>query len=365
MKIALIAPRYHTNQKYLIEYLVKKKVQISFYATRVGQSEDHSLIKPSIIKLNYLIRFLKLFIVFNNPLFDYKYGFPSLKDLKQFKSAQYDLLIIRDPINFMGLSYFFWAKFNRVKIIFYIQREIHKKKKFKTIELIERRFINFFNIKCISPCLGNIKYKKFIKNIDYLPFCMPAVKYSKKWFLNGKINIINVGKFIDRKNHLILIKALSKINFTNKFELTIVGECTTSRHFKNLEKIKKQINLNGLKVKILTNLKPKLVLELYKKNDLFILPSVDEPASVSNLEAMAYGLPVITTDTNSTSCYTENKINGFIVKANDIHSLRNKIQYFLDNKSELIKFGNASHKLVKEKYNPKIVYNNFFKYEMK
>ena len=54
--------------------------------------------------------------------------------------------------------------------------------------------------------------------------------------------------------------------------------------------------LRDLKFKILINNKPKNVQEIYKKHDLFVLPSVNEPASVSNLEAMSHGLAVITTD---------------------------------------------------------------------
>ena len=49
MKIAFLAPRYHTNQISLVKYLLKKKNQVSFYVTRVGKSEDHSSLKPSIL----------------------------------------------------------------------------------------------------------------------------------------------------------------------------------------------------------------------------------------------------------------------------------------------------------------------------
>ena len=52
IKIAFLAPRFHTNQIALVKYLLKSKNQVSFYVTRIGKSEDHSSIKPKIISLN-------------------------------------------------------------------------------------------------------------------------------------------------------------------------------------------------------------------------------------------------------------------------------------------------------------------------
>ena len=114
--------------------------------------------------------------------------------------------------------------------------------------------------------------------------------------------------------------------------------------------------MRGLKFNILVNNKPSAVQKLYKNHDLFVLPSVNEPASISNLEAMAYGLPVITTDSNNTSCYTEDGENGYIVKSNDIEDLFEKLKQLILNKSQIIKFGNKSRTVVKEKYNPNINY---------
>ena len=72
------------------------------------------------------------------------------------------------------------------------------------------------------------------------------------------------------------------IKVKNNFQLTIIGECSTEEHLVYLKKVKTEIKLRGLKINILTNVKPKLVEKLFKKHDLFLLPSVNEPASVSN-----------------------------------------------------------------------------------
>jgi glycosyltransferase involved in cell wall biosynthesis len=360
MKIALLAPRYHTNQISLVQYLLKNKNQVSFYVTRIGKSEDHLSLKPHIIKLSYVSKIIKNFVRSANLLFDYNYGIPSVKELLKFKSNRYDLIIIREPNKLMGLIYFLWAKLIGVKVITYFQREVHKKKSFKIKDIIEKIFIKISNDQCISPCFGNSKYKKFTDKINYLPFCLNANTQKKKWFLNNNVNILTIGKFISRKKHLLLIRTLSMIKAKNNFQLTIIGECSSNEQLNYLKKVKTEIRLRELNINILTNIKHNLVKKLYKKHDLFVLPSVNEPASVSNLEAMAYGLPVITTDANQTSCYTEHGVNGFIVKSSKIEDLSKKIELLINNKAKLKKFGNKSLSIVKKKYNPKLIYGKFF-----
>ena len=73
-----------------------------------------------------------------------------------------------------------------------------------------------------------------------------------------------------------------------------------------------------------------------------------------------YGLPVITTDTNQTSCYTERGINGFIVKSNNIEDLSKKLESLINNKDKLKKFGNKNFNIVKKKYNPEVIYKKYF-----
>jgi glycosyltransferase involved in cell wall biosynthesis len=365
MKIAFLAPRFHTNQISIIKYLLKNKKHVSFYVTRISQIEDHSVLKPILIDLNYFFKMFKFLINSINPLFDYRYGLPSISQLLRFRSNKYDLLIIRDPVNLMGLSFLLWAKLIGIKIILYIQRDVYKKNSFSAKEIVEKILIKLFKTQCISPCLGNQKYKKFTNKITYLPFCLPVTDYSKNWFINNKINIITVGKFVFRKKHLLLISALRKIKVKNNFKLTIIGECLSKENLNYLKSIKKQAKISNLDINILKNVKPKILKNIYKKHDLFVLASVNEPASISNLEAMAHGLPVITTDTNKTSCYTEHGVNGYIVKSNDLNDLVKKLELLIDNKIRLKKFGKKSFNIVKNKHRPEFIYKKFFNSVMK
>jgi glycosyltransferase involved in cell wall biosynthesis len=360
MKISFLAPRYHTNQILLIKYLINSGHQVSFFVTRIGHSEDHSLLTPIVIKQSYLTKIAHFFIKSKDVLFDYNYGIPSIKELLRFKSNKYDLIIIRNPSNLMGISYSLWSRLIGTKIIFYTQREVHKGGPFTIKDLIVKIYINVFNAQWISPCLGDLKFKKMCNKINYLPFCASIDNYKKKWFLNDRVNILTIGKFTKRKNHLLLIRALSILDIKTNFRLTIVGECTTDEHAMHLEKVKIAVQKSGLNIDILINITHKAVKALYKTHDFFVLPSINEPASVSNLEAMSYGLPVITTDSNKTSCYTENGINGYVVKSNNLENLSENLKSLITNKIKIQEFGENSLKIVQRKHNVNLVYKEYF-----
>ena len=74
------------------------------------------------------------------------------------------------------------------------------------------------------------------------------------------------------------------------------------------------------------NLRP-----IYAAADIFILPSVYDPFSNACLEALASGLPVITTRDNGFSEIIENDVHGSIVdRSSDSAALRDAIQFWSD-----------------------------------
>jgi len=74
----------------------------------------------------------------------------------------------------------------------------------------------------------------------------------------------------------------------------------------------------------LANLRP-----IYAAADIFILPSIYDPFSNACLEALASGLPVITTHDNGFSEIIENGVHGSVVDLpNNVSALRDAIQFW-------------------------------------
>ena len=90
--------------------------------------------------------------------------------------------------------------------------------------------------------------------------------------------------------------------------------------------------------------------EYYRCADLFVLPSTGEPASISQLEAMAYSLPVVCSDKNGTACVVEDGINGYLFKDNDEKSLYGAIDKIVVNKEMRNRMSIESFGLINSKY---------------
>ena len=70
---------------------------------------------------------------------------------------------------------------------------------------------------------------------------------------------------------------------------------------------------------------------IYAAADIFILPSIYDPFSNACLEALASGLPVITTCDNGFSEIIEEGVHGSIIdRPNDVAALREAIRFWSD-----------------------------------
>src|SRR5437763_16213746 len=70
--------------------------------------------------------------------------------------------------------------------------------------------------------------------------------------------------------------------------------------------------------------------------DIFILPTIYDPFSNASLEAMAAGLPVITTRANGCSEIVEPKVHGTIVeRPDDIDGLSQALHFWSDQSRRL------------------------------
>ena len=145
--------------------------------------------------------------------------------------------------------------------------------------------------------------------------------------------LLSIGKFEDRKNHLMLLKVI-KLLIDDGFnlQLKLVGEVSKDVHKKNLLICKNFIEENSLTdfVSIIINVPHIKIMKLYRESDLFILPATEEPASISILESVGQGIPAICSDTNGTQCYLTQNNFGITFKNNDSNHLFQQIKYLLD-----------------------------------
>jgi glycosyltransferase involved in cell wall biosynthesis len=90
------------------------------------------------------------------------------------------------------------------------------------------------------------------------------------------------------------------------------------------------------------------------KASVFVLPSYREGLSKSVQEAMAAGLPIITTNAPGCRESIVDGINGILVDINSPYELSTAMRFFIENPSQIKKMGEASRNLAIERYDEKI-----------
>lgn len=146
--------------------------------------------------------------------------------------------------------------------------------------------------------------------------------------------ILFVGNDLKRKGLGYLIKALSilKAKGMKKFRLLVVGNGKQFNYKLMAQKERVEKEIYFLKYS-------ETIDEYYASADILVLPTIFDPFSNVVLEAMASGLPVITTYNNGASEIIEDGISGMIVKVSDIvNELVAKIS-FLESPAQRLKIG--------------------------
>ena len=148
-----------------------------------------------------------------------------------------------------------------------------------------------------------------------------------KFNFDGKIRFVTTGRLVYGKGFDLLPRAFAKLNLPKeKWEMNIIGG---GEEYDNLQKqinelkLQDNIHLLGQKTKA-------EVVDILKISNAFILPSRAENFSVAVLEALACGLPVISSICGGIrECIFD--FNGLLFPVDDVDALADAIKYMFDN----------------------------------
>lgn len=183
-----------------------------------------------------------------------------------------------------------------------------------------------------------------LRNSDILK---SVSSYSEKTELRDFLRIeeqrivVSVGSFIPRNGADLLIRAAAR--FPQEVGFYLIGDEVPE------VLIGMKNKLGASNVHFINNCSRAELLRYYKAADLFCFPSREDNWGIAINEAMAYGLPIITTDRcNAGVELIENGVNGFVVSAEDVKSLVQKTAAILSDESMGINMGEASLNIIKE-----------------
>lgn len=174
---------------------------------------------------------------------------------------------------------------------------------------------------------NNIKMRVIYNGINTKEF---YPDYNKR-YKEETFNILFVGRLIERKGLQYLFDAFNELAKSKKnFRLLIAGEGPLKNKFITYCKTNKLQNY----VEFLGIVQHDKLNNIYQKSHVFVLPSLNEALGNVTLEAMACGLPIITTNTGAAELV--NKANGIIVDKCNSKQISNAIIKIYNN-SELLK----------------------------
>ena len=176
--------------------------------------------------------------------------------------------------------------------------------------------------------------------------CSDFIEHEKKQTIKNELGItaenviLTVGQFIHRKGYDVLLKACQ---YLSNVEIYIIGGKPTTKYMKIIEELD-LTNIHFVEFILKEELKKYFLL-----SDLFVLPTREDCWGLVINEAMANGLPVITTDKCAAGLeLITNSENGFIIPVDDEKILAEKINLIMENHDLRLKMAYSSINKIKE-----------------
>ncbi len=172
-------------------------------------------------------------------------------------------------------------------------------------------------------------------------------------FGRDSVALLFVGSGFERKGLIYLIRALGELKDRGDLRLLVIGKGKKQRYLKEAQRL-------GVGERVVFAGPVKGASVLYQAGDIFVLPSIYEPFSNACLEAMAAGLPVVTSRVNGVSEVMRDGATGAIVEdPTDSSDLARKIALFLD-RDRRVEAGRAA-RIEARKYPIERCVNEFLK----
>ncbi len=177
--------------------------------------------------------------------------------------------------------------------------------------------------------------------IKIIPYGFPAVTGIRNYeqIKYRPLKILFVGGLSQRKGIATLFEAVDGLD--KEIELTIVG--------RKAEEDCMPLNIALKKHNWIETLPHADVLQLMRANDILVLPTLVEGFGLVITEAMSQGTPVVTTERGAGPDLIEHDVNGWLVNAGSVETLRSTIEYILNHPESVEKNGRNAMESAKKR----------------
>lgn len=171
---------------------------------------------------------------------------------------------------------------------------------------------------------------------------------------DGQVRIVTIARLVEKKGVEYGIRAIAKLAKANQsIEYNIIGDGPLTSH---LQEIIKKLGVEST-VKLLGWKEQDEVIEILNNSHILLAPSVtsqdgdQEGIPVVLMEAMAMGLPVISTQHSGIPELVQDAVTGFLAPERDVDVLADKLNYLIEHPELWLKMGQAGRRHIEEYYN--------------
>ncbi len=192
-----------------------------------------------------------------------------------------------------------------------------------------------FNSKIFHRAVSNPLKTDFFVPLD------DSVSLKQKFGFSD-FTLLFIGRLGAEKNVDQLILAAHELK--NQIPDLSIGIASKGPEENNLRALAKKLGLEN-NVKFLGFMDEQRLLEAYNASDVFVMPSTVETQSLSSMEAMLCGIPVVAVHSLGLDEYLKPEA-GFLVPPGNPSALAEKILYLYNNPHERLQMGKAARRSV-------------------
>ena len=187
----------------------------------------------------------------------------------------------------------------------------------------------------VSKQIEQLHARKKISNLPWMYVIPQGIQSQYLSLLSNQKKepiILSVGSISQRKGHLVLIKSFEKVHSKiPTAKLIIAGSLAEETYLAKMREEIKKYRLQD-SVDILTNIPQEELSQHYQTASIYALHSQEESQGIALVEAMAAGLPVVSTTVGGIPYVVKDEESGLLSAYSDVDSFAHNIIRLLENK---------------------------------
>ena len=200
----------------------------------------------------------------------------------------------------------------------------------------------------IAPDLDDSRLEVVRLGVDCLALRLPEPGSAAATNQRSPLRLVCTGRMVAAKGHRILLEALARLATEGvDYSCTLIGDGPERR---SLESLCKRLGIEG-RVRFPGAMAHRQTLSEVAQADAFVLASFAEGLPVALMEAMALGIPCVSTMVAAIPELIEDRKNGLLVPAANPEALRIALGQLANDVEFRLKLGQKARATVEDRYN--------------